>query len=353
MATITKRDDYQWQAKIRRRGYPAQSKTFETRADAEAWARDIESKMDRGVFVDRSELEKTVFKTLIERYREEVTPTKKGARKELSKLKILEASKLATMSLANIRPGDVVDYRNERVKKVSAATVIKEINLLSGIFNTAISEWKMSGLTNPVEGVRRLPIGMPPPKPRDRRLLDLTFDGKTELDWILEATQSQVLKSILPLAVESAMRRGEMVSFKPEDVSLHRQTVRLNETKNGDARVVPLSRAAVEVLRGLPESDKGGVFGVVPDSVTQAFSRALKRARAAYERWCAESGHHAHPKFLKNLRLHDLRHEGTSRLFEDKGLNVPEVSTITGHKDLRSLKRYTHLNAEKLAKRLG
>lgn len=352
MATITKRDDYQWQAKIRRRDYPTQSKTFETRVDAEAWARDIENKMDRGVFVDRSELEKTYFKALIDRYREEVTPTKKGERKELSKLKILEASKLALTTLANIKPGDIVDYRNERIKKVSAATVIKEINLLSGIFNTAISEWKMGGLTNPVEGVRRLPIGTPPPKPRDRRLLDISFDGKTELDWILEATQSQALKSILPLAVESAMRRGEMVAFRPEDVSLRRQTVRLNETKNGDVRVVPLSLAAVEVLRELPESD-GSVFAVVPDSVTQAFGRALRRARTAYERWCAKSGHHPHPKFLKDLRLHDLRHEGTSRLFEDKGLNVPEVSAITGHKDLRSLKRYTHLNAEKLAKRLG
>lgn len=353
MATITKRDDYQWQAKIRRKGYPAQSKTFETRADAEAWARDIESKMDRGVFVDRSELEKTCFSALIRRYREEVTPTKKGEKKELSKLKILEASKLASMTLANIKPGDIVDYRNERIKKVSAATVIKEINLLSGIFNTAISEWKMSGLTNPVESVRRLPVGTPSPKPRDRRLLDLKFDGKNELEWLLEATQSQALKLILPLAVESAMRRSEMVTFRHEDMNLRRQTIRLNETKNGEMRVVPLSKAAVEVLQELPETDKGGVFGVVPDSVTQAFGRALKRARAAYERWCMESGHHPHPKFLKNLRLHDLRHEGTSRLFEDKGLNVPEVSAITGHKDLHSLKRYTHLNAEKLAKRLG
>lgn len=353
MATITKRDDYQWQAKIRRKGYPVQTKTFETRTDAEAWARDIENKMDRGVFVDRSELEKTFFKDLIDRYRKEVTPTKKGEKKELSKLKILDASKLASMTLANIKPGDIVDYRNERIKKVSAATVIKEVNLLSGIFNTAISEWKIGGLTNPVQGVRRLPIGTPPPKNRDRRILDLKFDDKSELDWILEATQSQALKSILPLAVESAMRRGEMVGFGPEDLSLHRQVIRLDETKNGDPRVVPLSLAAVEVLRNLPETDKNGMFGVVPDSVTQAFGRALKRARTAYEGWCKETGHHPHPKFLKDLRLHDMRHEGTTRLFEDKGFNAPEVSAITGHKDLRSLKRYTHLNAEKLAKRLG
>lgn len=352
MAQFEKRGDYQWRARVRRAGYPQQSKTFETRADAEAWARDIEGKMDRGVFVDRSELERTHLKDLIDRYREEVTPTKKGARKELSKLKILAASHLGKMTLANIAPSDIVDYRNQRINVVSAATVIKEVNLLSSIFSTAISEWKMRGMTNPVVGVRRLPIGVKAPKARDRRILDVKFGDKTEIEWILEATQSQALKLILPLAVESAMRRGEMVAFEHADMSLARQTIKLHDTKNGDARVVPLSKAAVSVLRGLPDSDKG-VFGVGADSVTQAFGRALRRARKNYEQWCEECEISPDPKFLKNLRLHDMRHEGTSRLFEEKGLNVPEVSAVTGHKDLRSLKRYTHLNAEKIAKKLG
>ena len=100
MATITNRGPYQWRAKIRRAGYPEQSKTFETKADAEAWVRDIEGKMDRGIFIDRSALEKTKLFDILDRYEEEITPPKKGEAQEKSKLKILKKSKLSGMSLA-------------------------------------------------------------------------------------------------------------------------------------------------------------------------------------------------------------------------------------------------------------
>lgn len=348
MAQITKRGDYQWLARIRRSGYPEQSQTFETKDRAEMWARDIESKMDRGVFVDRSALEKTKVADLLTRYGEEVTPGKKGATKELSKLKVLKNSFLGKMSVAKVEPGDIVDFRDYRIKHVGPATVTKEMNLLSNVFNVARTEWRMKGLENPVEGVRRPKA----PKNRDRRL-----ESWEEAERIIDATDSPTLKVLIPLAVETAMRRGEMKSIRRRDVNMEKQTLKLHDTKNNDSRVVPLSRRALALLRSLPYCAKddldGEIFGVKPDSMTQAFSRAVKRARARYEAECKEKMVKPDREYLTNLHLHDLRHEATSRLFEDKGLEMMEVMSITGHKDARQLRRYTHLRAERLAKKLN
>ena len=109
---------------------------------------------------------------------------------------------------------------------------------------------------------------------------------------------------------------------------------RNDRSRSPEYATIPLSSKAIEILRQLPLDIKGQVFPIRADSITQAFDRCRQRAG------------------IKNLRLHDLRHEATSRFFE-KGLNIIEVSSITGHKDLSMLKRYTHLRPEDLAKKLG
>jgi integrase len=118
------------------------------------------------------------------------------------------------------------------------------------------------------------------------------------------------------------------------NVDLQKRTATLPMTKNGTARVVPLSSVAVDVLRGMPRSLDGRVFGTTYEAIHLSFTRACKRAS------------------IEDLRFHDLRHEATSRLFE-KGLNPMQVAAITGHKTLQMLKRYTHLRAEDLARLLG
>ncbi len=130
------------------------------------------------------------------------------------------------------------------------------------------------------------------------------------------------------------MRRGELLKLKWEDIDLEKQVAHLEMTKNGSKRDVPLSKRAKEILSGMPHCINGRVFPLTEDSVKGLWSRLSKRTG------------------IYDLRFHDLRHEATSRLFE-KGLNIMEVSAITGHKDLRMLKRYTHLRAEDLAKKLG
>src|SRR5690606_3860557 len=107
MATFTKRGEYQWQAKVRRNGFPAESKTFETKSEAEVWARMIESEMDRGVFVSRAEAESTTLHTALDRYAKEVTPRKKGKKRELDRIKRWQSTALAKRYLAAVRGADI------------------------------------------------------------------------------------------------------------------------------------------------------------------------------------------------------------------------------------------------------
>lgn len=342
MATIRKKGELQWHVQIRRKGYPAQTGTFNTRSDGETWARNIESEMDRGVFRSTAEAEQTTLSTVLDRYEREVLPSKKGQAADRSRVKTLKA-RIGNLKLAAITSATVASFRDARLKEVGEQSVIHELNLLNRIFKAAVIDW---GIT--------LPAGIPtalvrkPKKPqgRDRRA------SQAEIDAIAAATESNELAGIVRLAAETAMRRGEIGKIQWNDVCLKNQVLTLHDTKNGERRDVALSRAAVAVLQSLPRRIDGRVFGLLPESISQAFERARDRARTAYEQDCEKAGRKPDHEFLVGLRFHDLRHEAASRLFE-KGLNPMEVASITGHKTLQMLKRYTHLKAENLAQKLG
>lgn len=325
MATIRKKGDYQWHVQVRRKGYPPQTKTLETKAAAEAWVREIEGEMDKGVFVSRAEAERTTLREVLERYECEVTPSKKGATKEKSVIKKLLAHPLAARFMATIRGADIAALRDERLKDYAPKTVVNEIALLSNAFNIAKKEWGMESLSNPIEMVSKPRIS----NARDRRL------SEEELDKIIATTGSRELPAIIRLLTETAMRRGELSKLRWEHVDLKDRVAILYDTKNGEDRVVPLSSRAISALTALPRRIDGKVFGICPDAITKAFSRACERAG------------------VTDARIHDLRHEATSRLFEKGTLDMMEVATITGHKTLQMLKRYTHLRAKDLVRKLG
>jgi len=376
MPTIRKRGQYQWEAQVRRRGYPAQSKTFTTKAEAEAWANMIESEMSRGVWVSRSEAEATTLYEALKRYDEEVSLTKKGAAQESSVLKTCKEVDLAKRPLASIRSADVAKLRDEWLKDYKPATVLRRLAVLSHVFNVARKEWGMESLTNPVELVRKPQAN----NARTRRLADAdptvaavdaadpeserhAQDG--ELARVAAASGSALLPSVIWLAVETAMRRGEIITLRWEHVDLKRRVAHLPATKNGSARDVPLSSRAVAVLEAMKDTrnnaeskrvdgqnavDPDRVFEIRSDAVTRAFERAVKRARKLYLDECKEACRRPDAKFLTDLRFHDLRHEATSRLASIFPMH--ELTKITGHKDPRMLMRYYHPRAEDLAKRL-
>jgi integrase len=190
--------------------------------------------------------------------------------------------------------------------------------------------------------VRKPPAG----KARERIL----FPG--ELEHIIAASESPDFAAIVTLALETAMRRAEILGLRWQHVDMKRQVAYLPLTKNGDARNVPLSTAAVEILDKLPRRIDGYVFAKNGTSMSGAFQRAAKRARARYIEKCMSDAQTIDAKFLVGVRFHDLRHSAVTRLFE-QGFNIMEVAAISGHKTLAMLKRYTHLRAEDLARRMG
>lgn len=327
MASFRKRGPYQWQAQVRKKGHPPQSKTFETRAEAEKWARGIEVEMDTRVFVSRAEAESTTLHELLERYLDEVTPLKKGAEPETNRLRAMMRHPLARRFVAGIRGMDIARWRDERLCKVSPATVKRDLVLLGHVFEVARKEWGIY-VHNPVRDIRLPPSG----RPRERRLL---AGEEARLFEACRKARNPWLLPLVQLALETAMRQSELLRLRWEHIDLTERTAHLPDTKNGEARTVPLSSSAVSELRSLPRALHGYVFaGITREAVKRSYMRAIRRAG------------------IKNLRFHDLRHEATTRMFE-KGLNIMEVASITGHKDLRMLRRYTHLKAEDLARKLG
>ena len=340
MAPYSKRGPYQWQTKIRRKGHPVQTKTFSTRAEAEAWASTVESEMARGVFVSRKEAESTTLTEALDRYEQEISPRKKSHAIEKVYIRTLKKSFLSNRFLAGINGLDISRYRNARLEEVSPTAVRHELSLLSHLFTIAIKEWSMFGLINPVMQIRR----PKPNKSRDRRLL--SGEEKALLD-ACEAYGGD-LPHIVEIALETGMRRSEIAGMTWDLVDLKKRTVTLLETKSGESRIVSLSTGAIRILSDLPHRLDGKVWGVESVSITHAFARAVSRARTAYEKECADKKEKPDPAFLVDLHFHDLRHEATSRFFE-LGLDATKVKNITGHKTYSMLARYTHLKAEDIA----
>jgi len=269
MATITKRATNQWQAKIRYKGYPTQSKTFQTKASAERWAKMIEAEMDVGTFVSRTESENTTLEQALQRYLNEITPHKKGAKKEEHRIKTWMARPLSKYFLAGIRGAHLATFRDERLAEgKSPSTVRNELNIISHLFAIAKTEWGMENLSNPVQNMRR-------PKElagRDRRL----HDGEEEL---LLANSDYPIKPLITLALETGMRLGELLSINRENISLSRSTAKLFDTKNGEQRVVPLSSKAKETIKELPSQISGKLFPeVVNSAVSHQFKTVCNRA---------------------------------------------------------------------------
>lgn len=369
MATIRKKGPYQWHAQIRRKGWPQQTRTFNTQAEAKTWATMIEREMDAGVFVSRNEAESTSFAKALEMYVEQVTSKKRSSDSELSRIKALKRHPLALRSLASIRGADMASYRDQRLAEgLAAATVRRELALISHVFTIARKEWRMESLSNPVELIRQPSVD----DARDRRILSADVwtlrDGKLicehldELEIICRYARSAELPQIARFAVETGMRRSEIAGLMQTNIDLQKRTALLPLTKNGSARGVPLSSSAVEIIKSQPKREDGRVFKSRPDTITKAFNDATTDARKIYleglslhlqrQGVCQEEINQLiqSDPLLVDLRFHDLRHEATSRLAEIFPLH--ELTKITGHQDTRMLMRYYHPKPEDLAKKL-
>lgn len=321
MATFRRLPSNKWHAVIRRKGEQPIAKSFLNKLDAEKWARNIETQLDQGNYKPISELNNITVGEAIDRYAREVTPLKKGADQEFRRLRYLK-SIFGQLAIHELKSKHLAAHRDKRLKSgVSGQTIIHELNIISRVFNVARTEWGYT-VENPVSMIAK-------PKKSSGRTRRLEAG---EYEKLLQTMPSQ-LRSAVDFAIETAMRRSELLSLRWQDVNFTERTALLRTTKTGGSRLVPLSSKALEILNELPESSVN-VFTLTPSGLSHGFKRAAVKAG------------------IQNICLHDLRHEGTSRLFE-KGLNTMETSLVTGHKTLSCLKRYTHLRAADLAQKLG
>lgn len=349
MASVVERSG-NYLVRVRRKGVSV-TRTFSSRREAEAFAANVELDIERGTYrpserVSYDETRATArltMRQLAERYLVEVTPCKRGAAVETGRLRALLRPDSAARPIMDslvfaLRPQMVAAWRDARLRQsVKPSTLMREWALMTHILTVSRLDWGYTGLPNPFKDVRKPRVN----DGRDRRI------EAGELEAICAATGSAELGAFVRLAVETAARRGELLALQWRDVSLQAATATLRTTKNGEVRTIPLTPTACKVLADLPRQLDGRVFTLRPDSVTQAFSRAVKRARAAYVK-----GGGTDLDWLVGVRLHDARHEAASRLAEG-GFSTLEVAAVTGHKTLQLLKRYTHLRPEALAQKLA
>jgi integrase len=328
MANIRKRGQ-KWQARVSSKHHGSQAKSFSNKADALRWARETERLMETGA-IDQAHGD-VPFKRMVERYLYTVTPSKKGASQERYRLIQVMRCPLVMLPLREISAEHIAAYRDERLAQVSRSTVRIELSLLSAIFERCRLEWGLR-VTNPVAMIRR-------PRPTQGRTRRLRDGEWAALRVVCDASGATYLGAFVRLAVATGMRFGELATLQWQQVAFERSEIHLIDTKNGHPRVVPLSAAAVAALHTLPKRPIGAVFDAAPGSIKTAFRVALARGKRQY------------PGMFEGLRFHDLRHEATSRLLE-QGLNVFEAASVTGHRSMAMISRYTHVLPENVLKKL-
>lgn len=322
MATIVKRGK-RWRVQVRRQGAPSISRTFTSKRDAEVFAAGLEHDvLTRRYIPVRGGL---ILREALERYFDEVSSKKKGHAQEARRIRQWQDSPFATLTLDNVSPKALSEWRDEQLQTRAPATVRLSLAILSHLYTVASKEWGVV-VDNPV---RQITLPSTKGNARTRRL------QKGEYRRLIRAGVHPDLPDFIRLAVLTGMRRGELCALRWQDLDLDHRVAVLPTTKNSERRVVPLSRRAIKVLRSRWDSVSARrVFPLDPNRYSIAFVAACRRAGVA------------------DLTLHDLRHEATSRFFE-KGLSIVEVASITGHKSLSMLKRYTHPRVDTLADKLG
>jgi len=291
------------------------------------WARHMERKADRGELPTPTKVLSDIrVKDILTRYRDEITIHKRSAHSEGCLINAFLRQPIANQTLAQVTSAVFNAYREKRLLKVKNGTINRELSIIKHAFDVAEREWGIPLTANPLDKLRKLKVN----NARTRRLSDDEFDC---LMRNIEDSRNPHIKSLIEFAIETGMRRGEVLRMQWKHINYSSRVLFIPITKNGHSRIIPLSPHAIQLLRYQQEIGLDQPYPLTDNAAKLAWQRLLKRSK------------------ILDLHFHDFRHEAISRFFE-KGLSVAEVALISGHKDVRMLFRYTHLNAENLAKKL-
>jgi integrase len=325
MATVNKLKSGKWCAQIRSHNKYI-SKTFLKKSNASAWAKEIEYQLDRDQYEDFSDSARISLGELITRYRDEITPHKRGRDSEKYKLDFILRHRISRVKLLGLKAKHIIDFKNEISEGRAPSTINKYIHYIYTVWETARLEWDITlPHLNPASLVKK-------DKVNDKIDRILTID---EYQNLLEASSKSnltFLSDMIEFAYITAMRFGEITKLKATDIDFTKRLARLEDTKNGESRDVPLTNRALEIVNKYRFKDQ--LFKIHRNKFRHYFEQACKRAD------------------VKNFRFHDLRACAITNLFLD-GWSIAEVSVVSGHKTWSELKRYTRIQPTDLVKKIN
>jgi integrase len=327
MASIRRRGDA-WQVRVTRKGIKTSVKTFKSKTEAQAWARQEEHQADLQLGKGGIPAKELTFGDLLTRYNQCVTIHKRGAEQELIRSRLILRLDISKCKVSSMTAADVARYRDSRLTLVSADTVRREFNLLRHVWSVAKREWMLALSENPFTDVR-----LPAPSPaRQRRLTEEEWE---RLAQGAKTTKCDYLFTLVSIAYHTGLRRSEILALERRDVDLERRYLTIRKSKSGHSRTVPLTVGAHETLTAwINRHTEAQLFNVTPNAL-----------RLAFDRLCNKLG-------IRDFRFHDLRHSFTSRLAE-MGFSAVELMALTGHRQLHTLTRYVHMQNSVLQKKLA
>ena len=323
MATFRKRNN-KWQAIVRHHSIGTKAQSFKSKSQAKRWAYELETALEAGLYGKLCP-SKITLSDLLDKYLNEITPKKRGKESEARRIKRLLKDSLSRYRLDELSSHRLAEFRDRRLSDGVRACQY-DLVIIRHCINLAINEWGLMLDKNPADNLKK-PSSNPA---RERRLSD------DELMALIKASSHTRNPHILPIilfAIESGMRRGEILSLDWQNIDFKKRIAFLPLTKNGTSREVPLSSKAAIILEEQRLKKQDVPFPITDNAFRLAWDKLKKRAA------------------ITDLKFHDLRHEAISRFFET-GLSLVEVATISGHKDPKMLFRYTHLEAEEIAAKL-
>jgi integrase len=345
MATIEKREDQEgnisYRVKIRLKGYPPETATFKRLTDAKRWVQKTEAAIREGKYFKTSEARNRTLEELIDRYKKDRLPLRGRDKETVGPQLDWWRSKLGKYCLFDITPVMIADHRDklltepmrkkgeEKEHMLSKGTVIRYLASLSVCFTYAERDlgWIES---NPVKAVNK-------PKASRGRERFLTAEEREKLLVECKDSTSSALYPVVVIAIRTGARLSEITGLRWKDVDLKRKVMRLEETKNGEKRAVPLVEPVCEVFRELMKVqriDTDLIFaredGLASIDLRKTFARTATRAG------------------LTGFRFHDLRHTAASYLAMD-GASLLDIANILGHKTLSMVKRYSHFTDQHTA----
>ena len=326
MAVIRKMKK-KWQVLIRRKDHPHMSKCFVSKEAAHEWARDTEVNIERGLYANMKAALGMSLKTLLESYREHVTPTKRGAEEETYKINKLLKHEIVKLSIAKVTILKIKNFQKELSQQNrQPSTINKYVSIIKMAINYAMNELDIYLPKNVAGAVKRLP------EPESSKEI-ITVEEEERLIRHSYKSKAYYLRAALIMGIDTGARRSEILRLNLNDVDRHNLTAILRKTKNGEDRTIGLTARCLQELLKLPVTVNGQLFTCSHDSFMCYWKQLRKWAKVS-------------------KKFHCTRATFATRAAK-KGWNHLDIAAQTGHKDLNVLrKHYTELDGQYLAEKL-